>query len=404
MGICSVVDLFRAAGRPIITAGAFSASMAFTPDTIKLISNAREASINVFDELLIDEREVFDNDPLPITGNKIDFVIRPPQDSANSFHASLKEFLKSSPQISRGEIPTDFYLINEDYFSGDDICSPKISVLSAICDLIKKLSQLANYHDSKATSDHYKLVFVQPGELRQISPVVLETQIIEKMLENEIPDLEILDELCTDSAKSDAHYNEKIGIFWTSLTEFVEKKCQHKNSFFNLVKYWKEFIVSYRNNLGTYLSGFSFHKAKREIAEAEFGIAEQLSKITSDIAGSLFSIPISIAGTIVIFKTENTTEICFILFGLLLIIPIIFGIIFNKKNQLKRIEHAKGIIFDSIEGKKQSYPENLKNAIDSMIVNINSSIVQLKRWLNVYLAISFAPFVLGLIIFVDKIK
>lgn len=399
MGLSLIVNLYRKAGRPPIELGRFSAELPYSSENVKYVSAIREEATEVFEEVLVDGREVLESDSLPANGSKISFIICLPQRSANTFRESLGELLRLSPQISRGELPSDYYLINENYYSGDEFCLPKILTLSAICDLIKKLSQLAHYHDSKSTVDHYKLVFVLPEDSNKNSHTVLETIVSEEILDYSPPDLTLLNHLCSSNLSADPHYNEKIGVFCSTLTEFIANTPATQNPFSHLVKVWVEFIDSYQKNLGTYLSGFAFHKAKKEVAEAEFQIAEQFAKVISEIAGKLLSIPVSFTVLIAVHKTKSPMEATLLIFGLLLAAIVIAGAVRNQQDQLKRISHAKNVVLDAIEGKKESYPAELRTAVEEMVTSLNNNESNLCKLLWVYRILSWVPALAGIVIY-----
>ena len=400
MGLTLIVDLYRKTGRPCLESGRFSAEIPYSPEYGMIISAIRAEAPEVFVELLVDGHEVLESDSLPTSGTKISFIICLPDRSANSFHDSLGELLRLSPQISRGEIPSDYYLIKENYYSNDEICPPKFITLSAICKLIKKLSQLAHYHDSKSSVDHFKLVFLLPDDSKKNSPTVLETKISEEMLDFPAPDLTLLNHLCSGDLSTDPHYNEKIGVFCSTLIDFIANTPSTQNPFSHLVRAWVQFIDSYQNNLGTYLSGFAFHKAKKEVAEAELQIAEQFAKVISEIAGKLLSIPVSFAVVIAVHKTNEPMEATLLIVGLLLAAIIISGAVSNQQDQLQRISHAKNVIFDSIEGKKESYPAELRTAVDEMVKNLNKNELKLGKLLWTYRVLCWIPVLAGLAIYI----
>ncbi len=399
MSLSPIVELFRASGPPEFTSGRFSAELRFNGETRNLIENVWKQNPGVFEELLVDGREVLDNDPLPSSGVKFTFTVQPPQNSSSTFHLSLNDFIKTTPQISRGQIPSDYYLVNENYYSEDNNHPKKIINLSIICKIIDNLSRIAHYHDTKTSADHFKLVFFQPGGAKNTSPVELDTKVTEEILSYDAPDLSIIDNLSKSSASIDPHYNEKIGVFWSTLTEFMKNDIGTLTKFSYLIKNWSLFIDNYQNNLGTYLSGFAFHKAKREVAEAEFQIADQFAKVISEIAGKLLSIPVSFAVVIAITKTSSAIEGPLLVCGLLLASTIIAGAVRNQQKQLERIDHAKTVIFDAIEGKCDSYPEKLQESVADMKNNLNKNEVSLRRLLWVYRTLSWAPAIVGVFIY-----
>ncbi len=398
MKLSSIVNLFRASGRPEIKASRFSASVDFTPKIIKIVEEIRSQDGSVFEEILVDKIEFLDNEPLPEAGNKISFILLLPGDSANSFHSSIKGLLNNAPQISKGELPVDYYLVEEDYYSLDEGSLPQIETLFSICSLIKKISGLAHYHDSKTTTDHYRLVFIQPDDMRTAS-FELETTVSEEMLNCPPLDISFLSDLSRGDANTDLHHNEKVGVFRTTLVEFLSTPSLFQAHFLYLVKNWDGFVEKYQRNLGTYLSGFAFHKAKREIAESEFNLAEQFSKVISEIAGKLLSIPVSFAIVIIVSKSTSPLEIILLITGLLIASIIIAGAVRNQQFQLNRIGHAKKVMFDAIEGKNERYPEDLKISVDEMVSSLDKNEKNLRILLWTYRCLCWVPPILSSALF-----
>lgn len=160
-----------------------------------------------------------------------------------------------------------------------------------------------------------------------------------------------------------------------------------------------EFAAIFVKNLDTYLSGFAFHKAKREVAEAELKIADEFSKIIIDITGKLLGIPISLAAAIAITKSTSAFECLIIVAGLGLATLIFSGTVGNQQRQLKRIIHAKNVVFNALEGKQEIYPAELKSAISEMKSGLDNNESKLRWLLWLFRCLSWAPFIVGAGIF-----
>ena len=131
-----------------------------------------------FDEILVDGVEISSGEILPVQGESVEFILRLPTGTDCKFYPSLSGLITGVPKISRGEIPSEFYLIEEDYFSGTDAPFQKLKKLDAICRLIKGISDLAHYHDEKTSSGQYRLIFIQPESPSQPIDKAIEIDII----------------------------------------------------------------------------------------------------------------------------------------------------------------------------------------------------------------------------------
>jgi len=401
MALAPIVELFRNVNRPLITDGVFSSRLAVTEELVRLINATRKLYPDQFDEIVVDDTEVMSDESLPEQGGYIEFTFRLPTGPENKFYSSLAGLILDVPKISRGEVPAEFYLIEEDYFSGTDALSPELEKLKVVCKLIKGLSELAHYHDEKASSGQYRLIFIQPEDstLPVTKAVEIDTTVNVSMLGGKIPDITLVESLCADSPKTDPHYSSKIGVFRASLAEFM-KKCPVSEPVFSfLVSEWEDFTSLFNKNLNTYLSGFAFHKAKREVAEAELKIADEFSKLIIDITGKLLGIPLSLAAAIAITKSTSITESLLLVIGLGLATLIFSGTVGNQQRQFQRIIHAKDVVFNALEGKQEIYPDELKADITKMKNGLNVNEYKLRWLLRLFRCLSWVPFLLGSVLF-----
>ncbi|MDO8241003.1 MAG: hypothetical protein Q7T51_03435 [Candidatus Moranbacteria bacterium] len=397
MSLSYFIELFRIAGKPAITGGMFYASLIYDSNVSKLITEIRKIKAAVyFDEIIVDGSEILDTNPLPETWSKIQFTLKLPVDSSRRFYQSIEDLI-NWPKTSRGELPEEFYIVDHDYCSGEEPIPAKLEKLLSICKLIKSLSCLANYHDEKAESGYYKLVFIQSNDTQYLPATVIETKISKEILEFSTPDIRLVQGLCSETAKTDPHYNLQIGVFSVSITDFMSKSPGNGQSFSFLIQNWKDFLEIYQQNLSTYLSGFSFHKAKKEVAETELKMAEQFSKVISDITIKLFSIPVSFAGVIIIAKPVNVIESSLVEIGLILAAYLIDCTVDNQQRQLSCISDAKNIVLNSFEGKKASYPDELKVAVKGMKTKLDEGERKLRRSLISFRVLSWLPPIAGMV-------
>lgn len=396
-----IIDLYLLSGKPEIQRGKFSGEIGFTDEAISLLKDIRTNMNYCLFELQVDGESLFDDDQLPENGSKIEFTISLPTNSSKRFYESIPALLKQASRISKGELPDEFYLIDHDYIHGKTPLLPELAKLTVLCDLIKSLSKLANYHDGKANSGPLKLVFLKPGN-NSSTALELETKVELQMLDLPSPDISLVQGLCLDSAKTNPHYNAQIGVFSVSFTDFIDKTPSQQSSFFYLIEYWGKFLCLYQQNLSTYLSGFAFHKAKKEVADAELGLAEQFSKVISDITGKLLSIPLSLAGVILIAKTTSTMEGILLEVGLILASILVAGAVENQQHRFLSISGAKDLVFNTFKGKRESYPEELKEALQEAVTRLNESETNLRRWLKIFHILSWVPPFVGIAVFVFR--
>ncbi|MCV5825019.1 hypothetical protein OFN33_31675, partial [Escherichia coli] len=80
------------------------------------------------------------------------------------------------------------------------------------------------------------------------------------------------------------------------------------------------------------------------VVDAELDYSEKLSKIISEISNKALAIPISLAGSIAIFKLTTKADWIIALIGLIITAIITSAMIVSQKKQLARISHSKEIL------------------------------------------------------------
>ena len=391
MSIEPIVELYRACGRPPLEGVHFACEASYA-QVKTLVHRIKDDDVARFDDLFVDGIDVvYGDDELPEHGETIKFRLRLPTDSSSTFHKNLEKLLNVESRISHGEMPFNYYLIDEDYYSGDPERPEHIESLDRVCQLIKGLSGLAHYHDEKPSNGYLRLVFIQSANGAIIKPVELETRITMSVIEAAVSlEPRLVVELSESCAANDPHFSAKVGVLGASLATFVSNRAAG-GAFDFLVTHWHEFVAEYQRDLSTYLSGFAFHKAKTEVAEAELKIAGEFSKVLNDISGKLLSIPVSVAAIIAIPKASNLCEHLLLLLGIIVASYIIWRTIDNQKRQFNRIEHAKELVLCAIEGKKESYPQELATAVDNLTTDLRNDAKALRDNLAFFSVLSWLP-------------
>ncbi|CAI8704038.1 hypothetical protein [Kosakonia quasisacchari] len=396
-----IVELYRLASKPVISGLYLPMSIAYSTisdDLIKqLISSGSLSSYVDEDEFIIDG-EVYDNNIFPPSWSNIDITIKLPRNSIHRFHNSVTDLINFS-SVRNGDFPSDFYITELDYYSGDGNTPPEIKKVECICRLIKALSKLAHYHDKKATDGEPRLVFIQGSEGRSKS-AILQPIITKEMLTYTDVDCSIVEQLQDDHSDEDInHHVEKRGIFRNTIVEFVN---ENGYEFEKLIQYWTDFRLAYDNNLSVYLSGFNFHKSRKEVAAAELEFAEKTSKTISDLTTKIFAIPLSLLAALGIWKLNDLAEQFVIFFGVLFTSIIINLIIQSQSKQLKRIIHSKNMVFSPFELKLKKYPTVLQDDISKAIDELNANEKFSSRVLCFFYVLCWIPTVVGIIIIFYK--
>lgn len=383
-----VISLYRAANRPPIQGGKFKGEVTNSSHgDLRALHNSTQNS-GRFSELIIDGSEILPSEDFPLIWNVAEFTWVLASNSNNKFYEDIEELIQTT---GKGITPENYYILSIDHSSSEP---PKAETqqINNICKLINNLSEIADYHDEKNDSSSFNLIFTQHEGDTKSKTTAIKTKLSSKSLRP--INITLLESLVSEGESTDSHHQAKIYTFKSSIVEF----CDHihpDNRFENLVLEWDSFLKLYNNNLSTYLSGFSFHKAKKEVAAAQISIAEQLSKITSETTGKILSIPISLAAVIAIVKLDSLIESVLAALGLLILSTITTASISNQKNQLNRLISSRKITFNAFQGKTNSYPEDLNKDISDARTALISNEKYLNRTLTLYKVLCWLPTILA---------
>ncbi|EQB4330070.1 hypothetical protein ACYJ2D_000019 [Providencia stuartii] len=384
-----IVNLYREADCPAWNNRRFKISVSYCVSIHNLISELYDSPINILDEVVFDGEfySPSENLNIPTTWSHVELTCIPPSRSENKFYSNIDDLL-STDSVKKGTLPNSYYIVDMNYCSNDNVKPNEILKLEGLCIFINQLSALAHYHDSRDSDDSYKIVFINNNDNGKSTSAILNIELTKDLIYVDNTDYSILEYFDNPQSKNTPHYHEKLGIFRNTIVEFV---CENKVSFQDLVKNWDDFNKLYQDNLATYLNNFSFHKARKEVAEAETNFAEKLSKITSDIAGKVLSIPISMAAAIAILKLNNMMEVSLAVISIVITSIFIHFILLNQYKQLNRVIHAKDLVFRPFENDEKAYPSELLTDILDALKNLNKNQEFVKKTLEWLMFITWIP-------------
>lgn len=310
-------------------------------------------------------------------------------------YKSEADFFADSAVVA-GNPPECFFIDDIDCCSIEPVSYS--SKVRAYYDLIELKSYLERLSDYVGSDDKQKLVFFHPDHQAQKQPTVLWVRITEELLRDIKPlDLKIVRSLVNEDAHTNPHYHAEMGVFETTISEFAEKSGP--DIFGNLVKDWPKFIELYQNNLKTYLSGFGFHKAKKEVAEAQLELAEKFSKVLGDISGKLLALPISLALVRLTTAVDNPFQKFAYGAALVLTSAFLFIIVKNQKHYFTRVKHSKEITINSFEGDKGNFPQELQDFLEQMKDSLDKEGKRLGNMLKILEWVVWFPALVAFIVY-----
>lgn len=397
----TLVELYRIAGKPAISGVYLSLLLDYSPKadvSLRELTTSHRASQYIVEDEFIVDGVFLQNYNLPMGWKNVSITLKLPRDSVQRFHNTIADLITFS-SVRNGEFPTDFYVVDLDYHSEDTTIPPAVQKVKNVCRLIKALSKLAHYHDRKATDGEPRLVFIQ-GSDGQSKSAILQPTITYEMLDYSDIECNVVEQLQDDHSINDVnHHIEKRGIFRNTLVEYIN---ENSFNFQQLIEHWTDFRLAYDNNLSVYLSGFNFHKARKDVAAAELDFSEKTSKTISDSTAKILATPLSLLAAIGIWKLSDLTEQIVALTGVIFTSLIINLIISSQWKQLKRIVHSKEMVFNPFILKLKNYPQELQSDITKAMEELNKNEIFAFRILISFYILCWIPTLVGIAFIIYK--
>lgn len=402
-----IVQLFRASTDVEFDGACITGTVGYSKSVEIILKEILKGHFSAgrLSELEIDNTNIDYEEDLPNTWITCcyNFIIN--QSDSNKFYSNSNDFIHAGC-LSKGCFPEDYFLVDDNFYSQEDNKPSFILKLEQILLLICSLAKIAHYHDIKNEGGHsfYRLVFIMNSESKSTS-AVLETSLDNDTLNVTSINSQLINGLVSINPLTDAHYDEKINTFRNTLIEYI---ISTKPTFTQLVKDLESINKLYTNNLAVYMSAFSFHKARKEIADAEIDFAEKISKTLLDLSNKVLAIPISLVGSVALFKLIEKGEILVALMGIVLTSIIMHLVIISQQKQFERVIHAKDVVFSSLlkkidsEDKELLKKSDLELRIDEAKSHLKSNESFCRDVLFFLLSASWVPTCIGTLVVLYK--
>lgn len=398
--IAKLIELYRRIGKPPIDQDyRFKQDIVMDSQQHQLLLLIHDKSQLGRLEEIADSSELFDLEDINAShyGKKFTIIYQISTGGLH-FYRTLSDLLLRNKSLSRGLLLNEFYVAEDDYLSGElhvKTTNLKYDNLKKIVLLIHELKELAHYHDAKAEHEYLNLVFVSGSDGAASNSLRLSPRIDVVNFDEVVIDIEPIRRL-GDSAGINPHIEREKAVFRASLVEFLNASSGDASERFALlVNSWSEFTLLFKRNFETYISGFAFHKARKEVADAEIQAADHLSKVLNDIAGKMLGIPLSLAVLPLLQKSDNSLERLVLVLAALVAAWMLAELMHNQQLQLERLKHARKLLFDELTSKAKTYPTELVSnlAIATRALQSNEKkLTHLLWWLRIgsWLPVIFA--------------
>lgn len=215
-----LVNLFRLLDKPDID-GQFT----FRVSNFKLTEIITEALIDIWTdksfsagiiELIIGTKSYQNGSEIQVLKENTNencrvITVYLPRTGKEQFYLNLSDFIERYTDLDIGRLPSNFYLVKEDYFHGGTQAHEKpkqVHLVEHFCEFIKLIVKTAHFTDSES-GNAYKAVFVVTDENNRSSlPKTVSLEFTQQLLSMEQLDLSILKEITSDKVSS--HNQEKL--------------------------------------------------------------------------------------------------------------------------------------------------------------------------------------------------
>jgi hypothetical protein len=317
-----------------------------------------------------------------------------PQTERGHFFSDKESFLnRHSYHLTLEILDRPFFIV------ADNICSINdpsgfIDKAKEYCSFLLVLQRLANYHDNKARDDlSYRLVFVVPDkDTKGFKTLVLETKFELALFALAPPDYSILTRLLQEAEdRQHAHALDKLSIFKICFVDVLLRSNDSDTSFSFLVEKWNDLLDSYQKSWENYLSGFSFHKLRSELAEQQTTYAQKLTDVISGLTGKLLTIPLSI-GTLTFLDGKSTLNSLIIYFvASLVVVYIVRSSIVIQQVNVKNISGSFKIALGKINDLHSSGNPTIAAEIKGIRGNLEDVCKRINNTLFIYQHLSWFP-------------
>ncbi|ORL59202.1 hypothetical protein IPC442_16725 [Pseudomonas aeruginosa] len=270
-----------------------------------------------------------------------------------------------------------------------------IANLKKVCRLVHLLSELAIGVDRETNRAFFNLFFALPQDgVKPPRTFLIATKVTPEMAEVRLNHLDLLEQILHPKNSSKPNLLERVMMFRLSIADVLDTAGDCGNPFMIVVQEWSKILSQYRINLQSYVHGFSFEKVRQEVARAELEYAKSLSEILGDIAGKLLALPVSVAGILLVYKSNDPLEVWVLSVGLVVISFILLSTIKNQKLQVNRLQHSFTMAFEDFEARMNTYPRRIQELLAETATQLEVQVKSLNNTFEILGKISWLP-VLG---------
>lgn len=389
-----VVQLYRESGSPKLDGDGGVFSYTGTPSATLLETYRKAQSLPGYLGTFLEDDE---------GDETLSFRWSLAESNNNRIYEDVSDFVGRTPSLSRGEIPSDYYIGSIQYRAGDEIKDRGLTLVESCRELIGLLATLSDHRlQDTVVSGAAVLTFIAPADVGKAPKTIrLTTHISKGILKLSTPELGVLKELLSDNVKLQLHIEERKSIFRIAVSEVLRSGKQGVDAFEGLIQSWPDVLNKYRHDLDCYVYGFSFDKLRREIATAELEYTTKLGGVLKDFSGKLYGLPISFAALIPLATPKIMAEVLLIIGGMVFLSLIISSVVWNQRIEMERIKNSYTTVFNQFNNKISDYPAELQQSLNSAKTGIEKQRKLLSRTLVISYFLSWLPPAAGIVVMIS---
>lgn len=332
-GFSSVIELYRAAGRPDVVENRFS----YDDHGGDRLRGALATCS------LLDPRfGRFEDDP-HWDRDQVDFSWALGSNDFGGFYLSIDDFVKRCESIHRGLFPYNFYIADIDFLcteftSPDHLTTDSpdrfsdapdaVQKIYALCRLIRLLGDLSlagSLLGEAGRASH--LVFVKPAS-SGAAPITVEvvTSISYEMLFGKSPNLTVLTDLLGRGESGKVRNEEYRAVFRLSIATVGAEEAVVSSRFAWLVEKWDRILARFSYDVECLVDRLSFEGLRREIVDAELAFVGRVNASIVDNATKFLGIPLSLVALAAVLSSTSIPNDVVVCLGALLVSLVVSGV------------------------------------------------------------------------------
>ncbi len=244
---------------------------------------------------------------------------------------NINHLVANFTPLQKGNLPSHFYLIDEDYYYPDDAERREVKNLKQVCDFINFLEKVLPHTEGRM-DDHPSLKFVVFSKdlynTKKSNKITFSSKFDYDLLPEEIENLSFLEEL---GAENDLHTYERITIFQNSLVELLTLAPQNQE--FNYVLENLDKLESiYKNNYAIYINDFHLEEFKKDVISSYTAFSTEIDNKISDLVSKMFAVPAVSTAMLFLRTTQannassNNADYSFLIYATIIVTLVLSGL------------------------------------------------------------------------------